>query len=246
MRREHDEAAIGGYLAGDLSRDEVEEVEAHLLACDRCWGEVEAGREGRTLAEQAREPLPPGLRDRILAVVGAEDPGLPSHRRRMRVPLRLVPRPRRWVALAAGAAVLLASIAVTIESTRGDPTSPAQIAAAVADYQADTLPGPAIPASSGPDLSALRMSLAGAGDGELAGQAVTGYGYRDSTGRRVIVYYSDKPFPMPVGAGADPADAALEVHDGVSVLCSRAPHTILVLSDDGKLVEEVAALLDLV
>jgi hypothetical protein len=41
----------------------------HLLGCEDCWREVLLGRFGRRVAEDAREPVPVGLRDRIRASV---------------------------------------------------------------------------------------------------------------------------------------------------------------------------------
>ncbi|HEV8165318.1 MAG TPA: zf-HC2 domain-containing protein, partial [Actinomycetota bacterium] len=43
------------YLGGELSRHRRERVEAHLLECEACWGEVQAARRGRALAESVRE-----------------------------------------------------------------------------------------------------------------------------------------------------------------------------------------------
>jgi hypothetical protein len=50
--------------------------------------------------------------------------------------------------------------------------------------------------------------------------------------------------PDPAG-GADPAAATAATHRGVVVLCSRAPHTALVLGDDEALVWRAATVLDL-
>lgn len=255
MRHDYDEATVAAYLARELPPAGLEAFEAHLLGCDRCWREIEAGRSGRALVERAREPVPDRVRHRVLAAVEAQAAMRPPTSRVPRRPApwswaARLPRPRLLVAMAGTAVVVLvASVAVSIGfalgRAGGDAGPPAQIAAAVADYRSETLPGELMPHDAAPDLSAVGMSVAGAGGGVLGAQEVTGYGYRDSAGRRVALYFSDDPFPMPARPGADASAAALEVHDGVTVLCSRAPHTVLVLSDDAALVEDVAELLDL-
>lgn len=70
IRRRHDpERNAAVYVSGELSRRAVHWFEHHLLDCDDCWREVAAGRAGRRLAEEAREPAPAGLRDRVRAAV---------------------------------------------------------------------------------------------------------------------------------------------------------------------------------
>jgi hypothetical protein len=49
--------------------------ERHLLDCDDCWREVLLGRFGRRIAEDAREPVPMGLRDRVRAAVALSSSG---------------------------------------------------------------------------------------------------------------------------------------------------------------------------
>ena len=126
----HDpQRAAGAYLGGELGRRQRERFEAHLLACEACWGEVQAARQGRALAESAREVAPQHLRDRVRATVEATPAG----------------RPRwavRWAPLAA-AVTLIAAVAGLLLVDR-QPTQPAPIAAAVASYQTHT------PAWSGP------------------------------------------------------------------------------------------------
>src|SRR5687767_4095348 len=69
----HDpERAAAAYLGGELRRRQRARFEAHLLACDDCWWEVQAGRQGRALAESLRQAAPPHLRDRVRATVEVE------------------------------------------------------------------------------------------------------------------------------------------------------------------------------
>ena len=76
-RRAHDpERNAAEYVTGELSRRATRWFEAHLLHCEDCWREVLLGRRGRRLAEEAREQVPSGLRDRVRAAVqltGAAD-----------------------------------------------------------------------------------------------------------------------------------------------------------------------------
>jgi hypothetical protein len=236
VKHDHDDATIGGYLAGELAQPERDAFEQHLLTCERCWAEVDCGRRGRTLAERAREPAPDQLRDQVLAAVAAAQPT----RRR---------RPHTRVLVAAAAVALIAAVTTLIAVRAANPAAqPAPIAAAVAGYRDDRLPGSGIPDRAGPDLSTLRLAEAGAGTGHLAGQPVTGYAYRDNTGRRVLIYQSNQPFPMPERADhpTGPSGAAITTHRGVAVLCSRHPYETLILGDDQHLVWRVATALDLI
>lgn len=68
--RQHDpERHAAEYVSGELSRRATRWFEAHLLGCDDCWQEVRIGRAGRVLAEDARDQVPVGLRDRVRASV---------------------------------------------------------------------------------------------------------------------------------------------------------------------------------
>ncbi|MFI7577760.1 anti-sigma factor family protein [Micromonospora sp. NPDC049497] len=248
--RHDDGATVGAYLAGELPDGPREAFETHLLTCDRCWSEVDTGRRGRALAHLAREPAPPHLVARLTGAVAAErqpgDDAAIDGRTSWLGRLRHGRDRRSW-ALAAAALVLVAVLGAAVVGRNTASTPAPQITVAVAGYHDDRLPGTNIPAQPGPDLSALRLSAAGASAGHLAGQPVTGYAYRDDTGRRLIIYVSDEPFPMPAQV-ENPigGDGAGMMHlDGVVVLCSRRPHTALVLGDDEDLVRQAASTLDL-
>ena len=66
------ESWAAAYLGGAMRPSRRQSFEAHLLGCDDCWQEVRLARQGRRLAEEAREIAPPGLRERIRAAVAAE------------------------------------------------------------------------------------------------------------------------------------------------------------------------------
>jgi hypothetical protein len=231
VTHEHD-ATIGAYLAGELPMAQREAFEHHLLTCDACWADVDASRRGRTLVERAREPAPDHLREQVIAAV-AKRSG-----RNSRIPV-----------LATIAVALVVALVAAVGVWSAWPaTQPAPITFAVAGYRADRLPGPGIPDQAGPDLTGLHLVEAGAGTGRLAGEPVTGYAYRDQTGRRILIYLSQQPFPMPAGSvhPSGPDGAAAATYHGVTVLCSRHPHMLLVLGEDAQLVWSVAAALDLI
>lgn len=68
-RRHDPERNAAEYVSGEFPRRAIRWFEAHLLDCEDCWREVLLGRLGRTVAEDAREPVPSGLRDRVRARV---------------------------------------------------------------------------------------------------------------------------------------------------------------------------------
>ena len=68
-RRHDPERNAAEYVSGELPARVRQWFERHILDCDDCWREVLLGRFGRRVAEDAREPVPPGLRDRVRAVV---------------------------------------------------------------------------------------------------------------------------------------------------------------------------------
>lgn len=70
INRRHDpERNAAEYVSGELTGRARRWFERHILDCDDCWREVLLGRFGRRVAEDAREPVPTGLRDRVRASV---------------------------------------------------------------------------------------------------------------------------------------------------------------------------------
>ena len=87
---------------------------------------------------------------------------------------------------------------------------------------------------------------AAAGVGRLAGRTVAAYAYSDGAGRRLLIYESAEPFATPAEASRyEGGDAWLTRLDGVSVLCSRAPHRTLVVGQDEEQVTDTAEYLEL-
>jgi len=229
----HDaERRTAAYLAGELSPDEWQRFEDHLLECDDCWAEVDAGRRGLRAVETLRELAPPHLRSAIRQEITSAS----SEPRR---------RDRRWLAAAAATVVVVAGTAVAVVAARG-PSEPAAITAAIAGYTDDRLPGSDMPKIPAPDLSSLRMTEMGAGAGRLGDMPVTAYAYRDHAGRRLIVYVGTTTFPMPPSAHLfDGREGPwMAQRDGVTALAARAPHQLLIVGEDDDLVHDAAIALD--
>ncbi len=267
-RATHDsETAAADYLGGGLRPRAVRAFERHLLSCEPCWQEVDEGRAGRRLAESARQIAPPELREQLRALIASEvsadtsragrftsgDPLRPSRRR---------PDQRSWGRLAAlraghltwitaGGGLALAGLALLAviaapSGPSGSPRQPAAISAAVADFRALRLPGTEVPRTAAPDLSQVRLHPMGAAAGVVEGRAVTAYAYRDSAGRDLLIYLSQEPFPTAPGAErlGGPDGPWIASARGVTVLCARSPHAVLVLGLDRRLVLDVARTLN--
>ncbi len=261
------DTAAADYLGGGLRPRAVRAFERHLLGCERCWQEVDAGRAGRRLAESARQVAPSELREQLRAIIASEvsadaplagrftsgDPLPPSRRG---------PDQRSWGQLAAlragrltwitaGGGLALAGLALLLviaahPGRSGPPRQPAAISAAVADFRALRLPGTEVPRAGAPDLSQVRLRPMGAAAGVVGGRAVTAYAYRDSAGRDLLIYLSQEPFPTAPGAErlSGPDGPWIAGAGGVTVLCARSPHAMLVLGLDRRLVLEVARTLN--
>jgi len=215
--------------------------DAHLLACEPCWREVSLARRGRQLAETARDVAPPELREDIRAAVTAAAP--PSARARPR---------RRIVAAAIMALAVAAGTAVVMRPwphPRPAPDAgapPAIIAAAVASYRANRLPGTAVPAAPAPQLTPLNLGLVGAAGGELNGMAVTMFAYRTPSGERLTILVSTRPFPEASHARElGGAEGAWTMRSrGVTIICAQHTHAMLLLGSDPALVRQAGALLN--
>jgi Putative zinc-finger len=215
----HDpQRAAAAYLGGQLGRRQRERFETHLLACEPCWGEVQAGRRGRALAESVRELAPQQLRERVRATVEAH-PAHPPRRGRARTAAVLV------------ALVLAGVLAGGLLVTRQHSTQPRVIAAAVAAYQAG---GPATtgPAGSPPIRQLGGLRWRGSGRGVVGGLPVVAHTYQDAAGRRVVLLVADRPFPMAAGARHDAAETWIAESGGVVLFCADRPAPSLLVGPD--------------
>ena len=219
------------YLGGELRRRRRKRAEAHLLECEACWGEVQAARRGRALAESVREVTPHDLRDRIRATVEV----VPAGRRRWAV---------GWAGLTAAvtvAAMLVGGLLVTGRQ----PTQPATITAVVASYREGgaTWRGPADP----PPIRQLGdLRWRGSSRGTLGGLPVLAHTYQDPAGHRVVLLQADRSFPTAVGAH-HPAgsDTWISEVEGVVLFCADRPAPSLVVGQDRATVLVAAARLGL-
>ncbi len=155
------------------------------------------------------------------------------------------PRNRKAALYAAAALVLLVGISTAVVASF-QPEDSSAIAAAVTGYTHGRLPGATMPREPAPDLSSVRLSYAGAGAGRIGDMPVTAYAYRDSAGRRLLIYTSTKAFPMPPKAQLfdGPRGPWMTHRDGVTLLFSRHPHELLILGEDDELVHDAAVALD--
>lgn len=201
------------------------------------------GRTGRALACAATGPPPATLREDIRSAITAAANAAPGTQptRHHRKPLTIA---AATTALAATAIFLAHPWRPTASDAHDEPPSTV-IAAAVAGYRDNQLPGSANPSAAAPDLSAAHLHLTGAADGELSGTPVTAYAYDDPAGRRVTLYLSRRPFPEAADAhelaGAEPAWTSRS--GTITILCGRGTHTLLVLSEDPALVTQTATAL---
>lgn len=216
--------------------------EAHLLACEPCWQEVCLARHGRQLAETARDLAPPQLREDIRAAVTTAA-ALPAASQR--------PRWRITAAAVMAAAVLAGAAGLARPWPRSRPAPdapapPAVIAAAVASYQTDRLPGTAVPAEPAPTLTPLNLNLVGAARGELDGVAVTMYAYSTPSGARLTIFRGSRAFPEASQARElGGTEGAWTVRSsGVTIICAQHTHAMLLLGSDATLVRQAGALLD--
>jgi anti-sigma factor RsiW len=225
----HDLVDVAAYVARELPVEQRAQFERHLLVCADCSAEVELGDRGRQLAGLGREAAPAGLHYRVAAL---------SNQRR-----HWYRRPTAMAVAAAAAAVLAGGAAATVAVLDAPP---AAIGAAAAGFRAHQLPSGAAPAGAAPNLAKLGLSPVAARTGELAGQDVMAYAYRDSDGHRLTVYTSQQPFATPSQAEEYGGNGAWMTRlGGVSVLCGRAPHQTMVVGQDDKQVATTAQYLNL-
>ena len=240
----HDpEFAAAAYLGGAMGRRARTRFETHVLGCDECWSEVGAGRLGRSVAESAREAAPTHLRDRVRGVI-EHAATVRAHTRRARFATVVGSKP---FAVAGGmvtaAVVAIAAVGVSAEvglgtRARGEPPV---LAAALTAYRVATLPGKTMTHAAVPDLSRLGLLAIGASAGRLDTMVVDAYAYRDSTGRRVVVYFGKQSFPRPADARSvsSLADSWTASAAGVFMESSKTNRSMLVVGSDQPMVAAV-------
>ncbi len=218
------------YLGGAMSRDRARAFEEHLIDCEECWREVAEGREGRAMFESTREMAPVEFREDVRAAIAAHDQVQPR-------------RGRVWFAIAAAFVLLVAGGSTYLVAR--SPSQPVAIAAAIADFRTGRLPVDAAPSRPAPDLSAAGLRLTSSGAGRVGALEIDAYAYRDASGRRVLLYLSDHPFPTAAGAQSiDGPESPWIAHDGdIQLLCAQRPHALLLLSEQSSALQRAAATL---
>ncbi len=213
---------LKAFLAGEMDPVAARRWDDHLLECEQCWRAVREDRDGRQAAEVLRQPVPPGLADRVrFAVELAAATGTTSRRRiRRRGPVRW-----RWLA---GAGALAAGLAVTVMVLLlplGHQSVPAAVAV-VAGHAETVLPPAPLPGAE-----------------RQAGPVEVGHPVTLTAGRQrivvrtwrlgrveAVVAVSSQPFPMPPGAqGASGAGMAWSARLGkLSLYCVNGQTSELV------------------
>lgn len=218
------------YLSGDMSRRRRKGFEEHFLDCEDCWSEVDLGRRGRFLAETARGLAPQKLRERV----------------RMSVEATPVPR-RRWRRLALGtSAIALAAVTsvAALDWTLNAQQQPQEIAVLVADFKSGRALESTAARTLPKQLGDLRLQHSRAG--RVHGVHVTAHSYVDPAGHEVVVYQTDRAFPVAEGAEhAARGDTWTAEVDGAVLFCADHPVPSLVVGDDLEEVTLAAAELGL-
>lgn len=229
-RQEHPfdpEVDAAAYVSGHMSSDRRRRFEEHLVDCEPCWEEVRADREGRRLADVAREVAPAGLRDAVRASVTGSVPGA---RTRLVLP--------RLVALAAAFA-LAATLGIYVGASRSSG-EPSALQAAMDVYHADGVSGLGL--DHAPDLGAVGLRLTGSERMALDGIPVEAFSYRSRAGTSLSLFMADAPFPRAREASSGTSDpTAWEAeHDGVGMMSGSQPSAFLVVTSDHALMERFA------
>jgi len=202
--------------------------EQHVLECEECWHEVEAGRRGRAISESGRELTPQFLRERVRAAIGAESP---SSSRLRGATLILIAVP---LALALAAVVWVPSLF---------RDQPGVISTVVEDFSGRTLLG----APAEPQLPRILgdLRLTGARAGRADGMSVVVHTYEDLAGHTVAVYQAEESFPVAEGAEHDALGTWSIDIDGTKLFCVDDPVPSLVVGEDAREVRLAVAELGL-
>jgi anti-sigma factor RsiW len=225
----HDpERDAAAFLGGAMSLWHRRRFEQHVLECEECWREVEAGRRGRALAESGRELAPQFLRERVRAAVGTGEPS----------PVRL-----RGIA-----PIIAILIAIAVAAVMWGPglfrDQPGVISAVVEDFSGRTQ----LEASAERQLPEVLgdLRLTGVRAGRADGMSVVVHTYEDLAGHTVAIYQAEESFPVAEGAEHDALGATWSIDiDGTKLFCVDEPVPSLVLGEDAREVRLAVAELGL-
>ena len=231
----HDpEARAAAYLNGDARPNARRRFEQHLLTCDECLREVELEREGRRIAERARELAPASLRDQVRGLVTVSA-GVRRGRRSGGFAI---------VAAATMAVLVLTSLSLLFLRSSGDHQPRAISAAEAAFRSGPTIEGPA--SVSAPDLGAMGLELETTGRTRLADMPVDSFTYRDASHASLMVFVAQDPFPVASGAvqrGPGMGAGWSARLNGISMICGSRPVNFLLVGGDQEQLREVGAVL---
>lgn len=224
-RRHDPERAAAWYLGGRLSKRKRSSFEEHILECEDCWREVQAGREGRSVAESAREVTPQRIRESVRSTI------------------LTVPAPGyQWRWWFPSLALLLVAVAAVVLVTADG--QPREIDVALADYKGEDSLGPEVAGRLPSKVGELELVAARAGSvGDLD---VTAHTYEDSSGHILVVYVADQTWPIAHGAThAADADTWTADIEGAVLYCADNPTPSLVVGEQRSEVLSLAATLGL-
>jgi hypothetical protein len=189
---------LAAFLAGELDPAAARRWDEHLLECEKCWRAVREDRAGRHAAALLRQPVPPGLADRVAFAVEVAATGRngrrdtrPHTRPRWRV--RLGSRGRWRLAgagmLAVGAVVTL--LVLLFPGGHQTGSVPAAVAAVARYAQAVPFPDRELPSAAvAPAEMGRPVTLT------ADGQRIVVRTWRLG-GIEAVVAVSARPFPMP-------------------------------------------------
>jgi hypothetical protein len=186
--------------------------ERHIVDCEDCWREVDLARQGRSVAESARELAPQALRERVRTAVESVKP------------------PRRRPLWILGAGVVLIAAALLGTSLLIAEREPREIEAVLAAFRERPQGSPVEPQLP----SRLRsLQLVDSGRTKLAGIDAVAHTYVDPSGDEVVVFVADRQWPVASGARHHNAgDTWIAEKDGLVLICIDEPAPSLVVGDD--------------
>jgi anti-sigma factor RsiW len=225
MTAHEPERDAAAYVGGVMTPEERERFEEHLLSCEACWREVRVDREGRRLAESARESAPDELRASVIEAVLAA-----GHEEVVAPPGSRGRATSWWQRVAFVAAVLALVVAAAVARTVPQPPV---IAAAMAAYE-DASVEAHHEAITAPDLGALGVSQVGAIRMALANMDVEAFAYRSPSGSRLTLFMADESFPQPASATSTEGGWR-ESHGDMELMSGAAPVPFLAVSTDQQL-----------
>jgi len=202
-RRDRHDELLAAFLAGHLDPAAARHWDEHLLECERCWRAAREDRAGRQAAQALRQPVPPGLADRVAFAVEVAAAASAGAERRPRPAARSRPpgrhgRRRRW--RLAGAGILAAGLAVSLTITLfpGEHRTgnvPAAVAAVARYAQGLPARGQHSPSGGSPGAVEVGRPVTVTAGGQRIVLRTWRLGRAEA-----VVAVSGRPFPMPARA----------------------------------------------